>query len=196
MKNTNNMTFDEILEIIVEDLELAIRTYNCLKRAGSRTVGDIIVFSEDDFLNMRNFGARSIEEIKDKLKSLDPRLHLGMTKEEIHDLSIQYVADNLNQEEKEELEKMENYAKQKAAEALKAEYMVTKAQGYYDTSSKAIQRKQAALAELQKLSQEQERLQKESEQLDAQIASLAKSLGLENFENNSEMVNNEEHVRK
>ena len=54
----------------VEELELSVRSYNCLKRAGIHSVRQLIDFSENDLFNIRNFGAKSIEEVKDKLHSM------------------------------------------------------------------------------------------------------------------------------
>jgi DNA-directed RNA polymerase subunit alpha len=59
------------LEKQVEDLDLSVRSYNCLKRAGIHSVRQLVDFSENDLLNIRNFGAKSIEEVKDKLQSMD-----------------------------------------------------------------------------------------------------------------------------
>jgi DNA-directed RNA polymerase subunit alpha len=55
----------------VEDLDLSVRSYNCLKRAGIHSVRQLVEFSENDLLNIRNFGAKTIEEVKDKLQSMD-----------------------------------------------------------------------------------------------------------------------------
>lgn len=55
----------------IEDLDLSVRSYNCLKRAGIHSVRQLVDFSENDLLNIRNFGAKSIEEVKDKLESMD-----------------------------------------------------------------------------------------------------------------------------
>ena len=60
----------------IEDLDLSVRSYNCLKRAGIHSVRQLVEFSENDLLNIRNFGAKSIEEVKDKLISLDLNLKL------------------------------------------------------------------------------------------------------------------------
>jgi DNA-directed RNA polymerase subunit alpha len=54
----------------VEDLELSVRSYNCLKRAGIHSVRQLVDFSENDLLNIRNFGQKSIEEVKEKLHSM------------------------------------------------------------------------------------------------------------------------------
>lgn len=63
----------------IEDLDLSVRSYNCLKRAGIHSVRQLLDFSEDDLLNIRNFGAKSIEEVKDKLVGMG----LGLRGEEL-----------------------------------------------------------------------------------------------------------------
>ena len=60
----------------IEDLDLSVRSYNCLKRAGIHSVRQLVEFSENDLLNIRNFGAKSIEEVKDTLISMDLNLKL------------------------------------------------------------------------------------------------------------------------
>lgn len=51
----------------IEELQLSVRSYNCLKRAGITTVGELILYSEADIMNVRNFGKKSLDEIKEKL---------------------------------------------------------------------------------------------------------------------------------
>ncbi|MDR2114007.1 MAG: DNA-directed RNA polymerase subunit alpha [Bifidobacteriaceae bacterium] len=58
------------LALLVEDLDLTIRSYNCLKREGIHTVGELVARSEADLLDIRNFGNKSINEVKEKLASL------------------------------------------------------------------------------------------------------------------------------
>jgi DNA-directed RNA polymerase subunit alpha len=55
----------------IEDLELTVRSYNCLKREGVTTVGELVQKSEEDLLEIRNFGQKSIDEVKAKLEELD-----------------------------------------------------------------------------------------------------------------------------
>ena len=64
------------LEKQIEDLDLSVRSYNCLKRAGIHSVRQLVEYSENDLLNIRNFGAKSIEEVKDKLQSMDLSLKM------------------------------------------------------------------------------------------------------------------------
>ncbi len=54
----------------IEELELSVRAYNCLKREGIDTVEKLLEYAEDDLLNIRNFGQKSIQEVKDKIKEL------------------------------------------------------------------------------------------------------------------------------
>lgn len=54
----------------IEDLDLSVRSYNCLKREGVGTVGEVVSKSEADLLEIRNFGQKSIEEVKEKLVEL------------------------------------------------------------------------------------------------------------------------------
>ena len=54
----------------IEDLALSVRSYNCLKRANIHSVRQLVEFSENDLLNIRNFGVKSIEEVKDKLEEM------------------------------------------------------------------------------------------------------------------------------
>jgi DNA-directed RNA polymerase subunit alpha len=60
----------EQLSTPVEQLDLTVRSYNCLKREGIHTVGELITRSEADLLDIRNFGAKSIDEVKVKLAGL------------------------------------------------------------------------------------------------------------------------------
>jgi DNA-directed RNA polymerase subunit alpha len=54
----------------IEQLELSVRSYNCLKREGIHSLGELITRSEADLLDIRNFGQKSIDEVKDKLASM------------------------------------------------------------------------------------------------------------------------------
>ncbi|MFG2786739.1 DNA-directed RNA polymerase subunit alpha C-terminal domain-containing protein, partial [Streptomyces sp. NPDC048419] len=55
------------LALPIEELELTVRSYNCLKREGIHSVGELVARSEADLLDIRNFGAKSIDEVKAKL---------------------------------------------------------------------------------------------------------------------------------
>ena len=60
----------ESLNLPVEDLNLSVRSYNCLKREGIHTVGELVARSEEDLLDIRNFGSKSILEVKVTLHNL------------------------------------------------------------------------------------------------------------------------------
>jgi DNA-directed RNA polymerase subunit alpha len=57
-------------QITIEELNLSVRSYNCLKREGINTVGDVIQKSESELMDIRNFGQKSIDEVKAKLEEL------------------------------------------------------------------------------------------------------------------------------
>ncbi len=54
-------------DVLIEELELGVRSYNCLKREGIQTVGDLVTKTEAELLNIPNFGKKSIDEVKEKL---------------------------------------------------------------------------------------------------------------------------------
>jgi DNA-directed RNA polymerase subunit alpha len=58
------------LALPIEEMDLTVRSYNCLKREGIHTVGELITRSEADLLDIRNFGAKSIDEVKAKLHGM------------------------------------------------------------------------------------------------------------------------------
>jgi DNA-directed RNA polymerase subunit alpha len=64
-------------EILIEELELGVRSYNCLKRAGIQTVGDLIQKSESELAAIPNFGRKSIEEVKETLDARGLALRAG-----------------------------------------------------------------------------------------------------------------------
>lgn len=61
---------EKILEMTIEDLDLSVRSFNCLKRAGINTVDDLINKSEEEMMKVRNLGKKSFDEVKEKLESL------------------------------------------------------------------------------------------------------------------------------
>ena len=61
---------EKVLEMTIEELDLSVRSFNCLKRAGINTVEDLISKSEDDMMKVRNLGRKSLEEVVYKLISL------------------------------------------------------------------------------------------------------------------------------
>ena len=61
---------EKALEMTIEELDLSVRSFNCLKRAGINTVEDLINKSEDEMMKVRNLGRKSLEEVMAKLDSL------------------------------------------------------------------------------------------------------------------------------
>jgi len=60
---------DGMDDILIEELELGVRSYNCLKRAGVQTVSDLVQKSESELNAIPNFGRKSIEEVKETLEA-------------------------------------------------------------------------------------------------------------------------------
>jgi len=69
---------EKVLEMTIEELDLSVRSYNCLKRAGINTVEDLINRTEEDMMKVRNLGRKSLEEVLQKLNGLG----LSLTKSE------------------------------------------------------------------------------------------------------------------
>ena len=67
----------KVLEMTIEDLDLSVRSYNCLKRANINTVADLTVKTEEDMMKVRNLGRKSLEEVKKKLQELNLALSQG-----------------------------------------------------------------------------------------------------------------------
>jgi len=61
---------EKIMEMTIEDLDLSVRSYNCLKRAGINTVAELTHKTEDEMMKVRNLGRKSLEEVKKKLAEL------------------------------------------------------------------------------------------------------------------------------
>ena len=60
----------KLLEMTIEELDLSVRSYNCLKRAGINTVEDLIARTDEDMMKVRNLGRKSLEEVINKLHGL------------------------------------------------------------------------------------------------------------------------------
>ena len=69
---------DKVLEMTIEELDLSVRAYNCLKRAGINTVEDLIGRTEEDMIKVRNLGRKSLDEVIGKINTLG----LGLRKED------------------------------------------------------------------------------------------------------------------
>ena len=65
----------KVLETTIEELDLSVRSFNCLKRAGINTVDDLVNTSEEDMMKVRNLGRKSLEEVMQKLEAMG----LGLT---------------------------------------------------------------------------------------------------------------------
>ncbi len=66
----------ELLERSVDELELSVRASNCLRAAQIRTIGELVIKSEQEMLQYRNFGKKSLKEIQDLILTMN--LHFGM----------------------------------------------------------------------------------------------------------------------
>ena len=66
---------DKVLEMTIEELDLSVRAFNCLKRAGVNSVGDLINKSPEEMMKVRNLGKKSLEEVMGKLEALGFNLH-------------------------------------------------------------------------------------------------------------------------
>ena len=66
---------EKVLEMTIEELDLSVRSFNCLKRAGINTVEDLINKSEEEMMKVRNLGRKSLEEVIWKMNSLGFNLH-------------------------------------------------------------------------------------------------------------------------
>lgn len=67
---------EKILEKSIEELDISLRAFNCLKNAGLKTIRDIISKTEEEILDIPSFGAKSLSDLKAALKKVDPRLKL------------------------------------------------------------------------------------------------------------------------
>lgn len=68
---------EKVLEMTIEELDLSVRSYNCLKRAGINTVQELTQRSMEDMMKVRNLGRKSLEEVEQKLKALGLSLKLN-----------------------------------------------------------------------------------------------------------------------
>ena len=61
---------DDILDMSIEELELSVRSFNCLKRAGINSVQELVAKTPDEMMKVRNLGKKSLDEVLAKLKDL------------------------------------------------------------------------------------------------------------------------------
>ncbi|MBR4847142.1 MAG: DNA-directed RNA polymerase subunit alpha, partial [Phascolarctobacterium sp.] len=69
MAETKDNAKEKVLDLTIDELDLSVRSFNCLKRAGINTVEDLINKSEMDMMKVRNLGRKSLEEVIAKLAS-------------------------------------------------------------------------------------------------------------------------------
>ena len=77
MVEKENDAQEKVLEMNIDELELSVRSYNCLKRAGINTVAELINRTPEDMMKVRNLGRKSLEEVLAKLKELELSLSPG-----------------------------------------------------------------------------------------------------------------------
>jgi DNA-directed RNA polymerase subunit alpha len=70
MVEKEEASFDKTLDMPIEELDLSVRSYNCLKRAGINTVGELCSRTEEEMMKVRNLGRKSLEEVVEKLQAL------------------------------------------------------------------------------------------------------------------------------
>lgn len=96
----------------IEELDFSVRTYNCLKKANVLTIGELVTLSEADLMNIRNFGKKSLNEVKDKLASMNLSLKAAGDRSELKILPPEDI---------EEGEELEDEDLEETAEAEEAE---------------------------------------------------------------------------
>ena len=77
MAKTEELKSEKICDMSIDELELSVRSFNCLKRAGINTVGELTDKTPDDMMKVRNLGRKSLEEVLGKLKELGLSLNVG-----------------------------------------------------------------------------------------------------------------------
>ena len=115
----------QIYDTPIEDLDLSVRAYNCLKRAGITRVGQVLEMTEDDLLGVRNFGRKSLDELRERLASRnlldksrliaaeeisaegEPVEMAGIEGEDESEATDEELASDFDEEEEEEEEELE-----------------------------------------------------------------------------------------
>ena len=75
--NQEDDKVEKIMEMAIEELDLSVRAYNCLKRAGINTVSELVQRNQEDMMKVRNLGRKSLEEVEQKLQALNLGLRPG-----------------------------------------------------------------------------------------------------------------------
>nr|YP_009732335.1 RNA polymerase alpha subunit [Gracilaria textorii]QHS70891.1 RNA polymerase alpha subunit [Gracilaria textorii] len=76
--NTENEYEEEVNQVLIEELQLSVRAYNCLKRAQIHSISDLLDYSQDELLEIKNFGQKSAEEV---IEALQNKLGIRLPKE-------------------------------------------------------------------------------------------------------------------
>lgn len=110
----------------IEELDFSVRTYNCLKKANVLTIGELVQLTETDLMNIRNFGKKSLNEVKDKLASLNLSLRIGGDRGDLKILPPEpgeegEDEDYEDEDESEEESEIEDFSTDKAGEEVIAE---------------------------------------------------------------------------
>lgn len=79
-ENINGKTEKQISQILIEELQLSVRAYNCLKRAQIHSIGDLLDYSQEELLEIKNFGQKSAEEV---IEALSNKLNINLQKEKV-----------------------------------------------------------------------------------------------------------------
>ena len=91
-----NLENDEKLSIVLKDLDFSVRTMNCLSNQGLKTIGELVVYSENELRSFPNMGRKSIEEIKNILEHFS--FHLGMDLNQFNSEDYRKIEDQQNKE--------------------------------------------------------------------------------------------------
>ena len=82
----------------IEELDLSVRSYNCLKRAGINTVGDLTQKNEEEMMRVRNLGRKSLKEVVQKLREI------GLDLRRSYDMDSTYLEDDENEEDEDDFD--------------------------------------------------------------------------------------------
>jgi len=112
----------------IEEMDFSVRTYNCLKKANVLTLGELVQLSEADLMNIRNFGRKSLNEIKDKLASLNLALKAAGDRSELKILPPDDLEDGeeLEEEDLEEVAETQEAEEEAEAEPEAEEELIAK----------------------------------------------------------------------
>ncbi len=101
--NTDRQALLAKLSLKINEIELSVRSTNCLSGANIETIGELVVMPESDMLKFRNFGKKSLTEIKHKLEEMGLFLGMdlsksGITRDNVKDLIVEYLNDKAGKE--------------------------------------------------------------------------------------------------